>query len=132
MVAAAAEARSPLTRDQRQSVVERARADLLTPRGLRTLSPRDPGYHPAGAVLARGLEAYVEAVLLAFGRGAAVRARLVPLVEGFAGHLAERGLGHVSDSFDGEAPHRPGGAVSDARAVAALLRASALLGLGTR
>lgn len=132
MVRAAAEVRSPLDREQRQAVVERARTDLVTPRGLRTLSPRDPSYRATAAVEARGLEAYVEATLLAFGNRAAVRARLVPLVQGFESHLREHGLGCVAESFDGAPPHAPGGAPSDARAVAALLRASALLGLETR
>jgi glycogen debranching enzyme len=132
MVGAAAEALSPLAREQRQAVVERARADLVTPRGLRTLSPRDPAYRATGAVEARGIEPYVEATLLAFGDRAAVRARLVPLVTGFAEHLREEGLGHVGATFDGDPPHGPeAGAPSDARATAALLRASALLGLAT-
>lgn len=46
MVLAAALARSPLSQAQRQGVVAVAATELLTPRGLRTLSPRDPRYRP--------------------------------------------------------------------------------------
>jgi glycogen debranching enzyme len=60
-----------------------------------------------------------------------VRARLRDLVEGFLPHLSEHGLGHVAEAFDGDAPHAPSGAPSDARAVASLLWASHLLGLAT-
>jgi hypothetical protein len=134
VLVAVAERRLALPRALRLSVLAEVRAELLTPRGLRTLSPRDPAYHPAaarrgrlatgtrrGAVEPRWLLAYAEAELLAHGAGAAVRKRLADLVRGFEEHLGEHGLGHVASSFDGEPPHRAGGAPSDALAAAALL-----------
>ncbi len=141
LVEAAAEPLGPLGVPERRAVLARARAELLTPRGLRTLSPRDPAYTPApppcgapagpsprGAVQVRGLAPYVEAQLgLPGGAGPGSRARLVGLVDP-ARHLdGGHGLLHVAEAFDGDPPHAPGGAASDARAVAALLLARARL-----
>jgi len=38
-------------------------------------------------------------------------------------HLSDAGLGHVSEIFDGDAPHRPVGCIAQAWSVAELLRA---------
>lgn len=143
MVIAASFERSPLTKAQRASVVACARRELLTPRGLRTLSPRDPAYRGRheGDAAARDLAyhqgtvwpwlvgAFAEASLRALGRGRAVVADLRDLVRGFEGPLAERCLGHVSEVFDGDPPHRPSGAWAQAWSTAELLRAAALLGM---
>jgi glycogen debranching enzyme len=40
----------------------------------------------------------------------------------FAPHLEEAGLGTISEVFDGDPPHRPGGAIAQAWSVAELLR----------
>jgi len=45
---------------------------------------------------------------------------LVPLQE----HLKQAGLGHISEVFDAEAPHNPGGCFAQAWSVAEILRAS--------
>jgi glycogen debranching enzyme len=45
---------------------------------------------------------------------------LTPLKE----HLADAGLGHISEIFDGDPPHRPVGCISQAWSVAELLRAT--------
>jgi predicted glycogen debranching enzyme len=141
MVIAAALEASPLDRSQRASVVDVARSELLTPRGLRTLSPREPGYRGryAGAVEQRDaayhqgtvwpwlLGFYVEATLRGRGRTPAVKRDLRRLLEGFDDHLRERCLGQVSEVFGGDPPHRPGGTVAQAWSVGELLRAYALL-----
>ncbi|MCZ6574560.1 MAG: glycogen debranching enzyme N-terminal domain-containing protein [Planctomycetota bacterium] len=141
MVIAAALEHSPLDREQRAAVVRRAEADLLTPRGLRTLAPdhpdyvgrygggtkeRDAAYHQ-GTVWPWLLGFYVEASLRAFPRDAEIVARLRTVLDGFADHLAEHGLLHVSEVFDGDPPHRPGGTFAQAWSTAELLRAYSLL-----
>jgi glycogen debranching enzyme len=142
MVIAASLEFSPLSKPQRAAVVELARAELLTPRGLRTLSPRDPDYrgryegdvHSRDAAYHQGtvwpwlLGPYADAWLTARGRGAASKRHLRELLDGFEPHLAERALGFVSEVFDGDAPHRPGGAPAQAWSVAELARARAALG----
>jgi predicted glycogen debranching enzyme len=140
MIAAALEF-SPLSREQRAACVDLARAELLTPRGLRTLSPRDPRYRGRyeGDVVARDaayhqgtvwpwlLGFYAEAYVRAHGRGAASKRHVRELLDAFGPHLDERSLGQVSEVFDGDPPHRPGGAWAQAWSVAELLRAWALV-----
>ena len=141
MILAAALEFSPLTQAQRRSIVDLATRELLTPRGLRTLSPahwayhdryegtpaqRDSAYHQ-GTAWPWLLGSYVEAALRARPRSSAERRRLRALLDDFAPHLAEAGLLQVSEVFDGDAPHRPGGCIAQAWSVSELLRAYALL-----
>jgi glycogen debranching enzyme len=42
--------------------------------------------------------------------------------DGFEEDLGDRGLGSISEAYDGNPPHQPRGAVSQATAIAALLR----------
>jgi len=138
MVIAAALEWSPLTRERRADVVACSRAELMTPRGLRTLWPkaraylgrfaggpeeRDRAYHQ-GTVWPWLLGFHVEAALAS---GAQTRGELRELLDGFAQHLTEAGIGHVSEVFDGDPPHRPGGTIAQAWSTAELLRAYRLL-----
>ncbi len=144
MVIAAALHPSPLSAEQRGAVVELARAELLTPRGLRTLSPRylryrgrfqggpserDEAYHQ-GTVWPWLFGFYVEAGLRAVPADASVKLRLRALLDGFGDHLSEHGIGQISEVFDGDPPHRPGGCFAQAWSVGELLRAFALLDAG--
>ncbi|MBK8097654.1 MAG: hypothetical protein IPK26_11140 [Planctomycetes bacterium] len=143
MVIAAALPRSPLLQGHRQGVVAKAAADLLTPRGLRTLSPDDPAFvsryggdqdrrdqaYHQGTVWPWLCGFYVEAALAAATRRerAAVRSDLRQLLDGFLPELDAAGLDHVSEVFDGLPPHRPGGTFAQAWSSGELLRALALL-----
>lgn len=141
MVLAAALEWSPLSREQRADVVAAARASLLVPCGLRTLAPgengykgryqggpkeRDEAYHQ-GTAWPWLIGAYVEASLRAHGHDHAVRDELRALLEGFAADLDKAGLGHVSEVYDGDPPHRPGGSIAQAWSSAELLRAWQML-----
>ncbi len=128
---------SPLSAAQKQLVLQCVRTHLLTPYGLRSLSPRDPAYKPRctgnpyerdsayhqGTVWAWLMGPYVEAHLrissFSEESKAAMRALLGYLVQ----HLDEAGLGYVSEIFDGDSPHTPRGCVAQAWSVAELLRA---------
>lgn len=141
MVIAAALEKSPLSRSQRADVVARAEAELLTPRGLRTLSPEDPDYqgrceggpeerdlsYHQGSVWPWLLGFYCEALLRAHGPTPELRARIESLIADFDEHLDTQGLCHVSEVFDGDPPHRPSGCIAQAWSTAELLRAAALL-----
>jgi glycogen debranching enzyme len=70
---------------------------------------------------------YVEASLRAFPGDRPRIEQLARLVDGFEETLHSGGLGQVSKLFDGDPPHRPGGAIAQAWSVAELLRAKALL-----
>jgi predicted glycogen debranching enzyme len=119
------------TPEQADAVLARARRDLVTPAGLRTLAPGEPGYaaHYVGNVAARAgayhqgtiwpwlLGAYVRAAL----RRGAAPAELLALVTTAAGNALA--LGHVPELADGDPPHTPRGCPAQAWSVAELLRA---------
>lgn len=96
---------------------------LLTPLGLRTLSPTEYGYQPAavgdGAVLPWLIGAWADACL-------AAGLPIDDLLTGFTAHLGEYGLGSVSEWVAGDAPHPGGGRPFSARSVAEFLRVQGL------
>jgi len=123
---------------QMLEVVER---ELLTPYGLRTLSPRDRRYHGRyeGDLRARD-EAYhqgsvwpwlmgpfLSAYLRLHGHTTEAQARAREMLEPLFAHLSEAGLGTISEVFDGDPPHHPRGCISQAWSVAELLRVWASL-----
>jgi len=125
---------SLLPRDKALRLIESVRRDLLTPVGLRTLSPRDRAYrgryaggpderdsaYHQGTVWPYLMGAYFDAVIRLEGeRG---KREAAEWLLGFGGHLEEAGLGYVSEVFDGDPPHAPGGAIAQAWSVAELLR----------
>ncbi len=143
MLVAAALARSPLSLSQRAGVVAKARAELVTSVGLRTLSPldaayrgrygggidaRDSAYHQ-GTVWPWLAGFYVEATLAAVSKKARRQTaqELSAWLDGFVPELERAGLDHVSEVFDGDPPHRPGGTFAQAWNSGELLRAGALV-----
>ena len=118
-------------------VLERVRARLLTPVGLRSLSPDHPDYHPRfegdrcgrdgayhqGTAWAWLIGPFVTAWLRAYPHDA-VRAQA--WLEGLAGQLDQFGLGSIGEVFDGAPPHRPRGCIAQAWSVGEWLRAHAL------
>lgn len=145
-IIAAALPGSPLSEDQRAWIVRRVEAELLTPRGLRTLSPTELPYRgryvgPAnerdraahqGCVWPWLMGFYVEAVLRAFPGDKHRAEQLVRLIDGFEECLHSHGLGQIPKLFDGDPPHRPGGAIAQAWSVGELLRAKELLAAAQR
>ena len=126
-----------LERTAAERVVAQVESELLTPLGLRTLSPRDPEYrgrylgdprerdgaYHQGTVWPWLIGPFVDAWLRVHGSTAATRAEaherfLVPL----RAHLHTAGLGHVSEIADGDAPHTPRGAPFQAWSLGELIR----------
>ena len=124
-----------------RSIVDQVEARLLTPLGLRSLAPGEPGYvaHYGGGPSQRDaqyhqgtawpwlLGPFVEAWLAVRGDtpDAAAEAAsrfLAPL----RAHLLDAGLGHVSEIADAEAPFAPAGCPFQAWSVGELLRIEAL------
>jgi predicted glycogen debranching enzyme len=124
-----------LSKERAASVLRVVERDLLTPRGLRTLSPADPNYvgryegDPAsrdgsyhqGTVWPWLIGPYITAYAKTFGREAG-RKFAATWFENFEEHLREAGVGQVSEIFDGDAPHTARGCVGQAWSVAELLR----------
>jgi glycogen debranching enzyme len=116
------------------AVLDIVRSRLLTPVGLRSLAPGHPDYKPTydgdlrardaayhqGTVWAWLIGPFVDAWLRAYpqGRDAAHR-----MLEGFAAHLGEAGIGSISEVFDADAPFTPRGCIAQAWSVAEVLRA---------
>ena len=132
---------SPLSREQQRAVLSVVTDKLLTPRGLRTLSPDDGRYQPRyggswesrdrayhqGTVWAWLMGPYVEACLKVDGCTPPAVSRAKELLAGFDEHLREAGIGQISEIFDGSAPHRSNGCIAQAWSVAEILRAKRLV-----
>ncbi|MFL6332489.1 MAG: amylo-alpha-1,6-glucosidase [Pyrinomonadaceae bacterium] len=128
---------SMLTPERARRVVEAVEHELLTPYGLRSLAPsdsrysghygggsaeRDAAYHQ-GPVWAWLIGPFVTAYLKVNRRAPESVAHARTLLEPLLVHLKEVCLGHVSEIFDGDAPHAPRGCVAQAWSAAELLRA---------
>jgi len=126
-----------LSVERARRVLEAVERELLTPYGLRSLAPSDPRYSgrygggPAerdavyhqGTVWAWLIGPFVSASLKVRGRSPETVAHARKLLAPLVAHLQEACVGHVSEIFDGDAPHAPRGAVAQAWSVAELLRA---------
>jgi predicted glycogen debranching enzyme len=117
----------------RDASVVHACAPLLTPLGLRSLDPTDPGYigHHRGGPAERD-RAYHQGTVWPWMIGPYVEASLrtgVPvggLLDGLEAHLGEWGLGSVSETADGDPPNGATGCPFQAWSIAELLRARRL------
>ena len=115
------------------AVMEVVQRDLLTPFGLRSLSPRSPEYKPTyhGDLRTRDA-AYHQGTVWAWLIGPFIDAwlKLHPdekqsarkFLERFPEHLNEAGLGTISEVFDAEEPHVARGCIAQAWSVAEVLR----------
>ena len=129
-----------LTGDRARLVVESVERDLLTPLGLRSLAPGEPGYTPRyeGGVWQRDhayhqgtvwpwlMGAFVDAWSRVHGdslpvRSEAQRRFVRPLMDA----LDRAGLGHLSEIGDAEPPFTPRGCPFQAWSLAELLRVAA-------
>ena len=133
---------SPLSKQQQASVVEVVQNQLLTPYGLRTLSPdspnykgeytgsprqRDEAYHQ-GTVWAYLIGHFVEAYLKVNEFSPAAKKQAAQFIEPLLRHLTEDGcLASISEIFDGDEPHKPKGCFAQAWSVAELIRAYLLI-----
>jgi len=124
---------SPCQPDHAREALDRVGQELLTPRGLRTLSPSDPRYqgrfegdmaqrdaaYHQGTVWPWLLGSYATALVKFTGDTAAARNALRPVKE----MLKEYGLGGVAEVYDAEMPQRPGGCPWQVWSAAEILRA---------
>ena len=128
-----------LTRDQMKSILDIVNRILVTPRGLRTLSPSDEGYkgiyygdqatrdnaYHQGTVWPWLLGPFCDGWLRVYGEGGVSRVR--KLITGFEETLTEAGISTISEIYDGDPPHSPRGAISQAWSVGEILRIFTLL-----
>jgi glycogen debranching enzyme len=127
----------PLTRSQQWAVVNVVEQKLLTPYGPRTLSSRDPAYkgryegstrqrdeaYHQGTVWPYLMGPFLDAYLRIRGHSEEARSNVAELIRPLLRHMVEDGcLGSISEVFDGDPPHKPGGCCAQAWSVAELLR----------
>ncbi len=117
-----------------EPVVTAVRERLLTPVGLRSLAPGQPDYKSRyfGDLRSRDA-AYHQGTVWAWLIGPFIDAWLKVhpderetarhFLDGFGPHLAEAGIGSISEVFDAEAPFTPRGCIAQAWSVAEVLRA---------
>jgi predicted glycogen debranching enzyme len=137
---------SMLDAEKSRRVLEVVEWELLTPYGLRTLSPRDSQYraryegdsrsrdsaYHQGTVWPWLLGPFLTAYARVHGDSPEVRDRVDRFLQPLREHLWQAGLGQISEVFDGDAPHRPGGCIAQAWSVAEVLRTYVEIALGRR
>ena len=139
MIFAAALDYSPLTQEQKKGIIEICTKELLTPKGLRTLSPKSGGYNPmyTGPQTQRDYAYhqgtawpwlggfYMEACLKLFKhtRLSFIERQMV----GYEDEMTNHCLGTIPELFDGNPPFKGRGAISFAMNVAEILRTLELL-----
>ena len=108
--------------------------ELLTKRGLRSLSPRNEAYrgvyegsqidrdlaYHQGCAFPDLLAPYIDVCFKMMGDTFYGRAKY--LTEGFLQDISKHGVGAFSELYDGDPPHEPHGAIASAMSTAALLR----------
>ncbi|MBP1614332.1 MAG: 4-alpha-glucanotransferase [Bacteroidetes bacterium] len=130
---------SPLDRVQKKQVLDIVTKELLTPKGLRSLSPKSGGYNPnyVGTQLERD-RAYHQGTAWPWLMGFYMEAYLriykmsgISFVErqliGFEDEMTSHCIGSLPELFDGNPPFKGRGAVSFAMNVAEILRILKLL-----
>ncbi len=134
MIFAASLPYSPVTDKIKARIVKVVKTELLTPVGLRSLSPHNPNYegiyegdqntrdkaYHQGTVWAWLFGHYAEAYLKI--RKKAGVAKMEWYLEQFENTMKEHGIGTISEIFDGNPPHTPRGCISQAWSVAEVLR----------
>lgn len=130
---------SPLDRRQRRHVLDVVTRELLTPKGLRTLSPKSYGYRPfyQGSPLERELALhqgparpwligfYADAYLKVFGYSGV--SYIDRMLIGFEDEMSNGCIGSLSQLYDGNPPFSGRGAISHATNVAEVLRTTATI-----
>ncbi len=130
---------SPVSEQIRELILEITERELLTRRGIRTLSPKSPDYKGIykGGINERDA-AYHQGIAWPWllGHYAEAYLKIHPnyglqhikqLYESFEPVMMEHGIGTISELYDGDPPYLPGGAPSQAWSVAELLRIDYLI-----
>lgn len=129
---------SMLSPERARQVVSTVQEHLLTPYGLRSLAPKDPQYrgrytgdgasrdgaYHQGTVWPWLMGPFITAYIKVNGGSDMARRQAEVWLTALQEHLADAGLGHISEIFEGDTPHRAVGCVAQAWSVAEVLRAS--------
>jgi predicted glycogen debranching enzyme len=122
-----------------KSIIDVVDKELVTAKGLRTLSPKHPDYkgvysgdqkerdkaYHQGTVWPWLLGHFAEGYLKIYEQSGV--SYIKKLYNGFEEEMAQHGLGTISEVYDGDPPHSPCGAISYARSVAEIIRLGELV-----
>jgi predicted glycogen debranching enzyme len=125
---------SMLDCEQMKKILDVADRELVTPRGLRTLSPRNPLYmgiyegnqaardsaYHQGTVWPWLFGPFCESWLRIYGKQGVNKVK--KLVYGLEDVMSEHGVSTISEIYDGDPPHTARGAISQACSVSEVLR----------
>lgn len=125
---------SPLDKHQKKSVLDITTKELLTPKGLRTLSPKSGSYRPTyiggqlerdrnyhnGPVWPFTFGAFAEAYLKVYKQSG--KSFIERMLIGFEAEMNELCIGSIPELFDGNPPYKGHGGMSFAMSVAEVLR----------
>lgn len=139
MVIAVGVDHTPLDRRQRKRILDFVTRELLTPKGLRTLSPNSYGYNPwyvgnpeqrekayySGSARPWLMGFYCHAYVKVFGIGGLSFVNRMMI--GFEDEMSQGAIGTLSELYDGNPPFIGRGAVSFAANVGEILRVLRLL-----
>jgi predicted glycogen debranching enzyme len=129
---------SMVAAEQARKIVDKVEAELLTPVGLRSLSPSDHRYVPVyigsphdrdasyhqGTVWGWLIGGYVDAYRRVHSDDADLDMAVRGILAGFGSHLTEGLVGQIAEIFDADPPHTSRGCGAQAWSVAELLRVS--------
>jgi glycogen debranching enzyme len=125
---------SMLDSEQMKKILDIVDKELVTPRGLRTLSPRNPLYigiyegnqaardaaYHQGTVWPWLLGPFCDGWLRIYGKQGVNKVK--KLVYGLEAVMSEHGVSTISEIYDGDPPHTARGAISQACSVSEVLR----------
>jgi predicted glycogen debranching enzyme len=130
---------SPISESRRKLVLDAVTKELLTPKGIRSLAPKNPLYegrcdgnqasrdrsHFQGAAFPWLLGHYIEGNLKLYGKGFISKAKWI--IEHFEEDMNDRGISSISEVYNGDPPQKQRGCISQAWNVGEILRAMALI-----
>jgi predicted glycogen debranching enzyme len=139
MIIAASFEFSPLSREQKKMVISLAKNELLTPRGLRTLSPDNPNYKGSfedspdqrsaaahqGSAYPFLIYPFVKTYLDIHKIGGLSFVKQI--IEGYEEEMSENCVSTLSEVYEGNPPHTAQGAISQAWNVGGILRTAILV-----
>ena len=133
MMIAAALPYTPMDEVMQKQAFDITYSELLTPRGIRSLSPncesyvgmtignhseRERAYHN-GTTFPWLLMPFADLAVKLFGKSSA--SYIEEIYQGFETAIQENGIGTISEIYDGNPPHEARGCISQSTSVAALL-----------
>lgn len=130
---------SPIDDEHKAKVLQKIKQELLTSRGIRTLSPQNSHYkaeydgdenarslaYHQGTARPWLLSFYIESNFKLHGRAFLNRAE--ELLAAFEEDIQIHCIGSISEVYDGDPPHQPHGCTSYSISVAALMRAMRII-----